>query len=97
VAGASEPCLVHCTAGKDRTGVIAALVLGLCGVDDDTVAHEYGLTDLGLRERREELVGHVSRALGLGSDAEDRVKAENMVGAKLVFLSFCFLKIIDLA
>ncbi|KAI8627047.1 tyrosine phosphatase [Xylariaceae sp. FL1651] len=36
-----SPCLVHCTAGKDRTGVIVALVLSLCGVSDEAVVHEY--------------------------------------------------------
>lgn len=34
------PVLLHCSAGKDRTGVICALILSLCGVSDDVVAHE---------------------------------------------------------
>ncbi|KAH7032706.1 tyrosine phosphatase family-domain-containing protein [Microdochium trichocladiopsis] len=50
------PLLVHCTAGKDRTGVICALVLSLCGVADDVVAHEYSLTALGLREMQESII-----------------------------------------
>jgi len=51
-----EPILVHCTAGKDRTGVICALVLSLCGVADDVVAHEYALTALGLRDSQESII-----------------------------------------
>ncbi len=43
-----KPLILHCTAGKDRTGVICALVLSLCGVDDEIVAHEYSLTEVGL-------------------------------------------------
>ncbi|KAG0650074.1 Tyrosine-phosphatase [Hyphodiscus hymeniophilus] len=43
-----KPLIVHCTAGKDRTGVICALVLSLCGVDDEVVAKEYSLTEIGL-------------------------------------------------
>ncbi|MEV0838854.1 tyrosine-protein phosphatase [Actinocatenispora sera] len=31
----------HCMAGKDRTGVVAAVVLSLLGVDDDTIAGDY--------------------------------------------------------
>ncbi|BCJ36619.1 protein-tyrosine-phosphatase [Actinocatenispora thailandica] len=31
----------HCMAGKDRTGVVAAVVLSLLGVGDDTVADDY--------------------------------------------------------
>ncbi|KAI3327157.1 Tyrosine/serine-protein phosphatase IphP-type [Xylariaceae sp. AK1471] len=38
---APSPCLVHCTAGKDRTGVVVALVLSLCGMPDEAVVHEY--------------------------------------------------------
>ncbi|KAK7745178.1 hypothetical protein SLS62_009891 [Diatrype stigma] len=54
------PVLIHCTAGKDRTGVICALILSLCGVEDEIVAHEYSLTDLGLKSRHAEIIGHLT-------------------------------------
>jgi protein-tyrosine phosphatase len=38
------PALVHCTAGKDRTGLIVALVLGLLGVPITTIVEDYVLT-----------------------------------------------------
>jgi protein-tyrosine phosphatase len=38
------PVLIHCTAGKDRTGIISALMLGLAGVDHATIAADYALT-----------------------------------------------------
>jgi protein-tyrosine phosphatase len=38
---AGRPTLFHCAAGKDRTGVVAALVLGLLGVDDETIVGDY--------------------------------------------------------
>ena len=38
------PLLIHCTAGKDRTGVVSALMLGLAGVDHQTIAADYALT-----------------------------------------------------
>ncbi len=34
----------HCTAGKDRTGMVAALLLTALGVDEDTIAADYALT-----------------------------------------------------
>jgi protein-tyrosine phosphatase len=34
----------HCTAGKDRTGVIAALILNLCGVSGEDIITDYALT-----------------------------------------------------
>jgi protein-tyrosine phosphatase len=38
------PVVVHCTAGKDRTGVITALVLGLAGVPEETIVEDYALS-----------------------------------------------------
>ena len=37
----SYPILVHCTAGKDRTGIIAGLILDLIGVDHKIIAQDY--------------------------------------------------------
>ncbi|ROW10248.1 hypothetical protein VMCG_01776 [Cytospora schulzeri] len=71
--------LAHCTAGKDRTGVICALILSLCGVSDEAVAHEYSLTDLGLKERKEEFISHLILEDPL---KDDREAAERMVSSK---------------
>lgn len=38
------PVVVHCMAGKDRTGVVVALTLALLGVSDDDIAEDYALT-----------------------------------------------------
>jgi protein-tyrosine phosphatase len=38
------PAVFYCMAGKDRTGVFAALVLGLLGVPDDVIVADYVLT-----------------------------------------------------
>jgi protein tyrosine/serine phosphatase len=35
------PLVMHCFAGKDRTGVLAALTLGLLGVDETDIATDY--------------------------------------------------------
>ena len=37
--------LFHCTAGKDRTGVVAMLMLKLAGVSDDDVIRDYHATE----------------------------------------------------
>ena len=41
---ASYPVMFHCAAGKDRTGVLAAVALSLVGVADDDIARDYGLS-----------------------------------------------------
>ncbi len=41
MAAQGQPVLWHCTAGKDRTGFAAAIVLRLLGVDDDTIMADY--------------------------------------------------------
>lgn len=41
---ANQPVVFHCAAGKDRTGIVAALVLGALGVDDETIVADYVLT-----------------------------------------------------
>lgn len=40
-----QPVLVHCTIGKDRTGVTVALALAAAGVDDEAVAADYARTE----------------------------------------------------
>lgn len=44
VAGSSGGTIFHCYAGKDRTGLIAALVLGAVGVSASDIAADYALT-----------------------------------------------------
>ena len=38
------PAVFHCSAGKDRAGICAAMVLGLLGVDEETIMEDYFLT-----------------------------------------------------
>jgi protein-tyrosine phosphatase len=53
------PQVFHCTAGKDRTGFAAALLLSALGVDRSTIEHDYLLTNqLYKRDARLEGQGH---------------------------------------
>jgi protein tyrosine/serine phosphatase len=40
----AHPIVFHCAAGKDRTGLVAALLLSVLGVDDETIAFDYAVT-----------------------------------------------------
>lgn len=48
-------------------------------MSDDIVAHEYSLTDLGLKERKEEFISHLIKAPPL---KDDREGAERMVSSR---------------
>ncbi len=39
------PALFHCAAGKDRTGVLAALLLSIAGVDREAIVADYAQTN----------------------------------------------------
>lgn len=53
VAG-NVPILFHCSAGKDRTGIAAILILLALGVDEETAMYDYMLTN----EYRKEYIDH---------------------------------------
>ena len=39
----------HCFTGKDRTGILAALILGVCGASTEDIAADYSVSQLYLR------------------------------------------------
>ncbi|GAO17016.1 hypothetical protein UVI_02022090 [Ustilaginoidea virens] len=63
----SMPALVHCTQGKDRTGLIIILILMILDIPTDAIEHDYLLTDAALESDREERLAEI-RQLGLTDD-----------------------------
>ncbi|CAM1501578.1 Fc.00g035620.m01.CDS01 [Cosmosporella sp. VM-42] len=74
-----SPVLIHCTAGKDRTGVICAVILSLCGVDDNAIAQEYQLTEIGLGDFRKAIIDSLMRNPALEQNPEG---ANRMLSAR---------------
>jgi protein tyrosine/serine phosphatase len=66
LAEAEGPVLIHCAAGKDRTGLLAALTHHLVGVHADDITEDYLLTNDEARfERRAPMVlQHLTEATG---------------------------------
>ena len=66
------PALVHCTAGKDRTGIVVAVVLSALGVGDTDVIHDFALSaaylDAGFAERTRREMAAAGRAADGVSD-----------------------------
>jgi protein-tyrosine phosphatase len=65
VAVADGPVLVHCTAGKDRTGVAVALMLTLVGIERDAVIGDYVATAANMP-------GVLARMIAMYSQADSR-------------------------
>ncbi|CAG8014911.1 unnamed protein product [Penicillium nalgiovense] len=62
----NDPFIVHCSAGKDRTGVFSALVLLLINRPHDEIVNDYILTRVGLESARENLMQAFAINLGAG-------------------------------
>jgi protein-tyrosine phosphatase len=66
-AAENHPLVFHCAAGKDRTGLVAMLVLSLCGVADDVIIADFAFTE----SRMPEIIArHTARAEQTAADAE---------------------------
>ncbi len=66
-AGDNLPLVFHCTGGKDRTGICAALLLKTLGVEDEQILSDHLLSDACNAERLKPLF---ARLEALGIDAE---------------------------
>ncbi|RMJ21000.1 tyrosine serine protein phosphatase [Aspergillus sp. HF37] len=65
---AAYPVLVHCTQGKDRTGLVVALILLLTGcVHEEAVSADYGRSEAGLLDELDERLEEIRR-MGLGDE-----------------------------
>jgi protein-tyrosine phosphatase len=62
----SFPALVHCTAGKDRTGIVIALILAVLGVPDEVIAADYALSAVCLDPELTPVIGQLQASTGLG-------------------------------
>ena len=79
--------LVHCMAGKDRTGLVAALLLDLAGVPRPIIGADYALTAECLRPRDEEWLAN-----GPGERAErEQTLARYMARAEVMVEVLAFL------
>jgi protein-tyrosine phosphatase len=60
------PGLVHCTAGKDRTGLVVALVLEVLGVPDEIIAADYALSEAYLDGGTARAISRIRAISGVG-------------------------------
>jgi protein-tyrosine phosphatase len=71
VATAPGPVVVHCLGGKDRTGLVAAILLRLAGVPIDVIVEDYALSEVRLEPRHR-------RWLADAQDEAERARIERI-------------------
>ena len=85
ISGAT-PVIVHCAAGKDRTGVLVALLLLFAGVPHDAVLEDYMLSACYGRMRRAEMRNGADLAAAYGFSIDPRA-VDVMTGVEPGFLA----------
>jgi protein-tyrosine phosphatase len=78
VAHSDGAVVVHCAAGKDRTGVVVALALDLAGVDRDAILADYLLT----AERLDAIIDRLRGARAYASNLRDRSRDSHLPRAE---------------
>jgi protein tyrosine/serine phosphatase len=82
------PALVHCAAGKDRTGVVVALLLSAMGVTDDAIVADYARTGAAMPQVLRRLGTAPSYAAQIAGQAADDVRAMAQPQTMRAFLAW---------
>jgi protein tyrosine/serine phosphatase len=83
------PILIHCAAGKDRTGILAALTHRLVGVDESDIFADFLLTNTAARiEERMHLVAQVIAEHAGRTPSDEAVRAAMAVEAPYLEAAF---------
>ncbi|EIM87943.1 uncharacterized protein STEHIDRAFT_54230 [Stereum hirsutum FP-91666 SS1] len=80
-----EGFIFHCTAGKDRTGIMAAILLLLAGVSREVIATDYSLTRIGREPQRPQVLSRLSKEPIFASNQE---AALNMLTSRSTMIAF---------
>ncbi len=75
LTGVAGPTLVHCAAGKDRTGVLIAVLLRAAGVSREAVLEDYLRTERNVPALCEQLAWDLSVL-----DEQERLRAQHLAG-----------------
>jgi protein-tyrosine phosphatase len=88
--GGNLPILIHCAAGKDRTGYACALIQRALGVSEEVVVQDYLLTNEHLGVFREEILQTLRRFAIFGLTGE---KVSPALEARVEYLEAAFERI----
>jgi protein-tyrosine phosphatase len=86
VAASNGPILIHCSAGKDRTGWASALLLSIADVPRQTIMHDYLLTNEYEKSSINDIVAETTRQRG--RSAGEAIKVLMSAAPELLDKSF---------
>jgi len=82
---AGKSLLFHCTAGKDRTGIGAALVLAALGVPKNEILNDYIATDYYRRDENKRVAGMMAERMHVSKKVSN-----DMLAARASYLNAFF-------
>jgi protein-tyrosine phosphatase len=80
----AQPAVFHCTAGKDRTGLLSAILLSLLGVPEETVVADYALSGEAMERLRAKLILKYPNGKDVIADIDEVFSAEPSNMAELL-------------
>ncbi|MEU5881888.1 tyrosine-protein phosphatase [Spirillospora sp. NPDC047279] len=84
IAEAPGGAVFHCAAGKDRTGMVSAVVLGVLGVSNEDVVADYAMTGRNLSGIEARLRRHAAYEKSYAFVPRDAMTAENATMGELI-------------
>jgi hypothetical protein len=83
----NHPIVFHCTAGKDRTGLVAFLLLGLLGVSVEDRVRDYMRSDTaGTKQAMEAKIQAFAKNFGVSNEAMEPLRRCGMLGVHPVWI-----------
>ncbi|HEX7869419.1 MAG TPA: tyrosine-protein phosphatase, partial [Chryseobacterium sp.] len=92
ILDSEDPVLYHCTAGKDRTGIITALILTILKFDRETIDNDYLLSN-NYRKKLVQKRLHLAKNLHFLYPKMDLNVIEKLSWVELNYLNVAFLEI----
>ena len=82
----ARPCIVHCAAGRDRTGAIFAVLLAAVGVRDEDIAADYAQSNRSARHVAQRLAANPLYANGQTAAREPVMASVDTIAGLLALL-----------
>jgi len=93
IVNSDGPVLYHCSAGKDRTGVVTAILLSILKVDRETIINEYLLSNFYRNQKVKSMLGKAKLATIVKPHLQTKV-IENFMSVDRDYINAVF-EVID--